>query len=147
MSCRCEKPRESADERKRGTCIKCGKLISTEVLCTDENFAKFYDRLESVVESVDPMSLEEFRSFRFLALTREREGREEFRVAHLGRKNPREGLEEGSDGGNYALFSMLQRAHEAEDEKGIHYALDAAYHGFKMYESFRHLEAHWRGSP
>lgn len=143
MSCKCPEPRESADPRKAGSCIKCGKLIPTEVL-SQENIVWFYDRLEACFPGKAP---ETFKSFRHECEVRELEGREKFGLSYLSRQNLREADQEGADGANYLFFDVLKYRRRTGRDDDLELALQGAYHAFKAFDCARRLEAKRRGSP
>lgn len=142
--CECPEPQESVDDRKAGSCIKCGKLIDAAVLSSDPNIRGFYDRLESTFPGKAPVGFAEFRR---QAEAREREGRSLFGLRYLRRPNLREAKEEGSDGGNYFYMDMLQNRHLTGRDDDMDLVLEGAWHAFKMHEVAQQLSARRRGSP
>jgi hypothetical protein len=81
-----------------------------------------------------------------MCINRETAGRDRFGYGYLEKDNEAEGLEEATDGANYAMFSVLKarRAGDYEDED---VALTAVYHAFKMYEALDHLRQRRQGAP
>jgi hypothetical protein len=115
--CRCPKP--SINERRPDFCRTCGVRHNPRTLSSDDTLAEFQTEVAQFPGVTPGILIDSHR--------RERAGRREFGLRYLGRANCDEGLEEASDGLNYAFFDWLndRRAGIEEIDPDL---LDAAHH-------------------
>lgn len=146
MSCDCPTPREGPNPRSKGSCLKCGKIIDSSYVTSDETHAEFTDRLRSCFPGGSPPGFEDFCR---IALERSRGGREQFGHAHLDRDrdNCREAEDEATDLLNYMHFDVLRARREGEGDQDIDLALTTAFYAWKAFESARRLSEKRHGSP
>jgi hypothetical protein len=111
-----------------------------------ETLAEFYDRVEAAVSAVER---DEFAAFRREAEERHARGEDIFGDAYLQRNNPREGKEEGADGGNYSCYDHLKYRAETGDREDPALALlfTAALHFFLAHKALGEVPAKRHGSP
>lgn len=143
MSCRCSDPRERADPRSAGICSKCGKVIGSGVLSSDETVKWFFDRLEAA--SFPGKVPDDFRAFRQGCETRERAGRSTFGLAYLCRPNLPEAQQEWADGANYIFFDALRNRRATGQDEDLDVALSVAYHAYMADHFTRLLASKRRG--
>ena len=141
--CQCRRPRTVGDPRKKGSCVRCGKLLGKRWTSNNENFNIFFDRLESAFPGEVPDS---FVAFRAQCLAREYEGRERFGFTYMIRDNLAESREEAADLCMYLYLDGLAARRAGKDEEES-VALTAALHCYKAYEAIRDLEAKRHGAP
>jgi hypothetical protein len=151
--CHCPDPVESANPRRRGLCNRCLSHISQGQpwAITDATHNAFLDRMESAIRAAENWPANKpppahWQRFRYLALERERAGRELFGHDYLTRDNTTEGVHEDIDGCNYLYFDYLQAIRNGDDEEWA-LILDAAYHDFKAHEARLNLKAKRAGAP
>jgi hypothetical protein len=111
-----------------------------------ETLAEFYDRVEAGVSVVER---DEFAAFRRQAEDRHAKGEDIFGDAYLQRDNPREGREEGADGGNYSCYDHLRYRAETGDPEDPALALlfTAALHFYLAHKALSEVPSKRLGSP
>lgn len=142
--CECPEPLESVDDRKAGSCIKCGRLIGpADTLSTDQTLGAFLGRLADAFPGKPSPS---FVAFEKMIAAREHAGREQFGFKYLARQNCQEAIEELLDLVVYMHLDLLQARRNGVDEDWAT-ALEASYHAFRAFESVQQREARRRGTP
>lgn len=139
--CECSEPRETANPRKAGSCVKCGKHFDPEWTSSDQTMTEFFNRLSSC------RFLEEsFPAFRQMCERRERAGRDTFGFSYLVRDNLEEAREELSDAAVYMALDILKARHDGTDECAD-LALTVAYHASRAFDALGQLQHKRGGEP
>lgn len=111
-----------------------------------DTLAEFYDRVEAGVPKVQR---DEFAVYRREAEARHAAGEDIFGDAYLRRNNPREGCEEGADGGNYSCYDHLRYRAETGDREDPALAVlfTAALHFYLAHKALSEVPSKRLGSP
>lgn len=152
MSCDCPEPQIAADPRRKG-CARCLRPIDFDGdwVVNDRTHNEFLDRCQEALGKAlgwpeDKPPPREWQHFRYLAMTREQEGREKFGLEYLGRDNIKAGAEESTDGANYTFFETRKAIRLGRDP-AWDLALTAAYHDFMAYRARLQMQSRQRGEP
>jgi len=152
-NCECAAPQEHSNPRYEGICQKCSKQIHPDRLDSPENVHAFYDRLAESIFVPDrskpglpPVVPDLFREFRGQCEARWDVGRPKFGRRYLSRDNSADGREESTDGGNYALYDVLQHG-GLQNDREVDLALEEARFLYKAFECNRKRTAKRQGSP
>jgi hypothetical protein len=154
VSCGCKVPRPSPDPRRTHVCLYCAKPIPAEAewAVNDVTHNAYLDRIERTLAATPGAGWEdgepprEWLYFRNLCLERERDGRERFGYAYLGRDNIQAGIEEDSDSENYNWFDVLQALKRGEEVEWD-LVLTLAFYNFMAYRTRLEIKAKRRGRP
>lgn len=148
--CHCPKPEPAVDPRHQGTCVKCGHSMAPFDQ-TDENFAAFWERIESSYAGWQLPLYEppdEQQTLRLQTTHREKAGRSIFGYAYLSpeRDNIREAREEISDCLLYLYLETLRNVRDGDDPEWD-VVLEIADDLLSAYGKLNQLKHKHRGVP
>lgn len=150
MICKCPKPEPAVNPRHEGTCVKCGYSMAPFDQ-SDENFAAFWERIESSYPGWQFVGYEppdEHQTLRLQTTHRELAGRTQFGYDYLQpeRDNFREAREELADALIYLYLETLKNRRDGDDPEWD-VVLEIADDLLSAYGKLNQLKHKHRGVP
>lgn len=143
MACRCETPQPFDNPRYAGSCQVCARVIPSE--WGSDQIRDLLDDFERSIKESGEIP-EGWDAFKQMCLARELTGRDAFGLRFHGRDNCLDGLEEATDGANYALFDIIKARRTGEHiDRSL--ALTAVYHAWKLFVALSAMRAKRDGAP